>query len=335
MPFLIASAIIIAILIIIQLFVSLILEVGFARRSDNDLHLRYFTANDFPTLEAEPFSFISGKHTLRGFIYTKKGQKSHKLLLFLMGIGAGHHAYMHVIKDLVYHGYRVIAFDYTGAQLSDGKYIKGLPQPLLDVQAAFDFISRHEDLKDLPLDVLGHSWGGYVAGIAPILTNKIRKVVSISGFNSVPTVLSSVRPYMKVLAPFIDLHNIMKFGKVALLDIVSVIKHTRTPTLFMAGDKDPFVKTESNFDKYRRVAHDKPYIEFYLETEKNHNPYLTKEAEDYFIKILKEKRHFDKNPQADESKYFYDTIDYELITKNDRNFFKVIYEFLDRQEVEK
>jgi pimeloyl-ACP methyl ester carboxylesterase len=333
MPFLIAALIIIALLLTVQLIVFLILGIGFSRRSDNDPNLRYFTAHDFPELTCEAISFHSGNNMLRGFIYDKWNQKADKLMLFLMGIGAGHHAYMHVIKEIAVHGYRVLAFDYTGAQLSQGRSIKGLPQPLIDLQAAFAFIENRDDLKDLPLDVIGHSWGGYVAGIAPLLNEKIRRVVSISGFNSVPTVLSSIRPYMKVFEPFVDFANLLKFGKVGVLDITSSIKHANIPMLFMMGAKDPFVRQAANFDKYRLVGANKPSIEFYLDADKSHNPYLTSEAEQYFISILKEKRRYDKNPQSDESQAFYRSIDYELITRNDPEFFEVMFEFLDREEV--
>jgi len=205
------------------------LEFGFHRRSDNDPNLKYFTVDDFCDLTAEPISFKSGKNTLRGFIYTPKGKKPNRLLLFTMGIGAGHHAYMHVIRELALHNYRVMAFDYTGAQLSDGKYIKGLPQALLDVKAAFDFIAKNDELKDLPLDVLGHSWGGYVSGISPRINSNIRKVVSISGFINVPLVLSSVRTYMRFFEPFIDFANLIKFGKYGIYDIPSVVKRTNIP----------------------------------------------------------------------------------------------------------
>jgi len=322
--------IILGIVFLIILGVYLILEFGFHRRSDNDPNLKYFTVQDFDDLDAEPISFKSKKNTLRGFIYTSKGKKPNRLIIFTMGIGAGHHAYMHVIRELVLHDYRVLAFDYTGAELSDGKYISGLPQPLLDLRACFSFIDGRDDLRDLPIDVVGHSWGGFVSGISPRISIKVRKVVSISAFISVPVILTSVRTYMRMFEPFIDLANLIKFGKYGIYDIPSTIKRTQSPMLYIAGAHDPFVKPELNIDRLRILAQDKPYIEFYLDESKGHNAYLTEEAERYFVKIIKEKKQYDKHASSLESQAFYKSIDYDLITRNDPKIFDVIFTFLDK-----
>ncbi len=322
--------ILIGVLLLVEGGIFIMLTLGFLRRSDNDPNFRYFTAKDFDDITAEPISFPSGKTTLRGFIYRPLGPKPDKLLIFLMGIGAGHHAYMHVIRALVLHGYQVLAFDYTGAHLSDGKNIKGLPQAIKDLGAALHYISQRDDLNELPLDVLGHSWGGYVAGVAPRLSRRIRKVVSISGFNDVTTVLVSVRTYLRPFALFIDLANFIKFGGYGTADIATTIKSTKIPMLIASGARDPFVKLAANFDKFRLLGKHKPHIEFLLEETKSHNPYLTVEAETYFIKILKEKKAYDLHPDSPESQAFYQAIDYELITRNDTRFFEDVFAFLDR-----
>ncbi len=316
--------------LLIQLAVWLILTFGFRRRSDNDPHLKYFTAGDFADLDAEAISFQSGKHTLRGFIYTPKGQTPARLLVFCMGIGAGHHAYMHVIRALAQHDYRVLAFDYTGAELSDGKYINGLPQALKDLKAAFANIDQDASLKDLPMDVLGHSWGGYASGIAPLLSSKVRRIVSISGFNSVPSILVAVRPYMKIFEPFIDFANLIKFGRYGVMDVIGSIKKSTIPMLFITGAKDPFVKPSAHFDKYRFAAVEKPQVEFIMDSDKGHNPYLTQEGEAYFVKTIKAKKGYDKESSSPESQAFYQGIDYELITQNDRAIFEAIFHFLDK-----
>ncbi|MFA5235725.1 MAG: alpha/beta fold hydrolase [Bacilli bacterium] len=318
------------IVFLIQLAVFLILEFGFHRRSDNDRHLKYFTADDFDDIDAEAISFLSGKNTLNGFIYSPKGQTPSRLLVFCMGIGAGHHAYMHVIGTMAQHGYRVLAFDYTGAELSGGRYINGLPQALKDLKAAFDYIAKTESIKDLPVDVLGHSWGGYVSAIAPLINPKVRRTVSISAFNSVPTILVAVRPYMKIFEPFIDFANLIKFGRYGVMDVVGSIKKSAVPMLFLTGSKDPFVKPAAHFDKYRYAAIEKPQIEFILDSDKGHNPYLTQAGEAYFVKTIKEKKRYDKNPDSPESQAFYQSIDYELITRNDKTIFEAIFHFLDK-----
>ncbi len=328
MPWLIIG-IIFGILLLIELFIWLLLEFSFHRRSNQDPFLKYFTATDFADISAEPIEFLSGKNALRGFIYTPRRKKPSRLIIFMMGIGAGHHAYMHVIRELALHDYRVLAFDYTGAELSQGKYIKGLPQALHDLKACLTYISERDDLSSLPLDIIGHSWGGYASGIAPLISSKFRRVISISGFNNVPSVLSSVRPYLKIFELFIDFANWLKFGNEGIYDITSAIKQGRVPMLFIAGLQDQFVKAKQ-FERFQLLAKDNPNIHFYLEQDKNHNPYLTREAEQYFIKILKEKKKYDRQPYSTESQQFYKSIDYDLITKNDSDIFKVIFDFLDR-----
>ncbi|HAK05344.1 MAG TPA: hypothetical protein DCM23_01410 [Firmicutes bacterium] len=322
--------IILGVLVLIQIGILLLLFLSFNHRGDNDKNLKYFTHEDFDDLDATLIEFPSRKHTLRGYIYRPKGETPHRLMVFNMGIGAGHHAYMHVIRAFVLHDYTVVAYDYTGCQMSDGKRMGGLPQALLDFQAVMEYIATRDELKSLPIDVVGHSWGGYVTGIAPRLAKNIRKVISMSGFNRVPEVIASNRPMLKVMGPFVDFANYLMFGPVGVYDIASSIRDTNIPMLFIAGSRDPFIDTNKQINKFQLLAKNKPLIEFHIEGKKNHNPYLSEAGEAYFIEVLKKKRVFDKKRESPESQEFYKAINYDLITENDENVFKVMFDFLDK-----
>ena len=71
----------------------------FCRRYDGNPNLRYFQAEDFEGLKAEPVSFGSGDATLRGYIYSYDGDAK-GAVIFSHGFGAGHRAYTTEIDAL-------------------------------------------------------------------------------------------------------------------------------------------------------------------------------------------------------------------------------------------
>ena len=128
----------------------------FRRRYDGNPNLKYFTADDFQHLEAEPISFPSDKRQiLRGYIYRSNQIRAEGLIIFSHGYGAGHLSYTTEINTLAQAGFVVLAYDATGCVGSDGKYFGGFDQGPIDLRFAIKFAKEHPVLK-LFDEVLAH-----------------------------------------------------------------------------------------------------------------------------------------------------------------------------------
>ena len=63
-------------------------------RCDDTESVFYFSAENFPSLKAEPYVFSSSMgHTLQGYLYQYEGAKEGRLIVFDHGFGGGHRAY--------------------------------------------------------------------------------------------------------------------------------------------------------------------------------------------------------------------------------------------------
>ena len=64
-------------------------------RCDDTATVFYFSAEDFPGLNKEPYSFnASAGHTLQGYIYSYAEAIPSRIIVFDHGFGGGHRAYM-------------------------------------------------------------------------------------------------------------------------------------------------------------------------------------------------------------------------------------------------
>ena len=137
-------------------------------RYDGEPYIKYFTAEDFPGLQAEPVEFDSDGNLLKGFFYSYPGFREDTLLIFCHGIGGGHRSYLTEIDLLAKAGYRVFAYDNTGCFASEGKDIRSMSRSLADLCNAIEFLKCEGIFQSYEnVCVLGHSWGGFAAGCIP------------------------------------------------------------------------------------------------------------------------------------------------------------------------
>lgn len=57
-------------------------------------------------------------------------------------------------------GYDVFAYDATGNDESEGNSVKGVPQFLIDLDYAIQFVKQTPDFDGSPIVLFGHSLGG-------------------------------------------------------------------------------------------------------------------------------------------------------------------------------
>lgn len=319
---------IILLIIILSIIVGILMRLALNHRGDGSPAFRYFQAEDFPGLLAEPIKFVGNhKQTLRGYLYSNQQYKTFKeLIIFTHGIGAGHTAYTTEINRLAKEGFLILAFDYTGCALSSGTSMISLIQPLVDLDYAFRYIESRSDIKDLKRYVVGHSWGGYVAMSSLLLKkHRIDKVVALSGFLSPTLVTVANRSFLYPLYPFIYMHGYWRYRRYATYNSKKALKKARVPVFVIHGKEDRVIKPKDAIDRLAIIAKKKDNIELMYVEDRGHLPYLTKRAEDYLYQVQKDKAIYDrKKPVLDYE------IDYALITEEDEEVMKKIVAFLKK-----
>lgn len=313
---------IIAILIILA--AKMLDAAGLNKRCEGNENLKYLKAKNFDNLNAYPISFKSDAgQMLNGFLYSSaKVDKYKALIVFSHGMGAGHLAYTTEINYFAQKGYLVLAYDNTGTCESEGKKLKGFAQGVIDLKAALDYASTREDFKELPILLLGHSWGGYsVCNVYALSPNvEIKGIVAFSPFNSLnkllaDTVKMKTKANIRFMTPFFDFVNLLKFGKAGILRSCDTISSNQIPTLVMHGGNDMTVNVKNSPVGLKHRIAENPNARTVLYESKYHNVYLAKDAEQYLNDIFAKVGSLPADSQ--EAYEIYQGIDYALITKED------------------
>ena len=312
----------IAIILTIVAF-KLLDAAGFNKRCEGNENLKYLKAKNFDNLNAHPISFKSDKgQTLNGFLYSgAKTDKYKAIIVFAHGMGAGHLAYTTEINYFAQKGYLVLAYDNTGTCESEGDKLVGFGQGVIDLGKAIEFVNSREDLKELPLLLLGHSWGGYCVCNAPAVTDAdIKGIVAFSPFNSINRLLADMvkmktKANIRFLTPFLDIANLMKFGKVGILRSCDTISNNQIPTLVMHGGNDMTINVQNSPVGLKHRIAENTNARVVLYDSKYHNVYLAKDAEQYLNDIFARVGALPEDSQ--EAYEIYQSIDYSLITKED------------------
>lgn len=317
------------VLIVISLLFLWGLHYIFSIRQNNNPLLKYFTANDFPNLEADPVSFKTAKKlTLKGFFYYYDRSEKHiGLVVVPHGIGAGHHAYMHFIEAICAQGYMVFSYDNTGCELSEGKGIKGIPQSVIDLKYALAYVSKTV-YKDYLISVVGHSWGGYAALRSGFFSLPIHRIIAIAPLNNPVTLLTSISPVMKIFAPVIWLYHLIHFGPLGVQTSAYVLAKTKVKTLVIQGEKDEMVPIGKHYQQIVVSSKHNHQVTLSL-NQHRHNPYLSFEAENYVLDdILKGVQKYRNSKDEEERKAFVNSIDYTKVGNHDQDVMQLIFNFL-------
>ena len=332
----ISIAIIVLLLIFLFLAKAIMDFAGISKRCEGNENLKYLKAKNFDNLNAKPIDFKSNKgQTLNGFLYSSAKVDSYKaLIIFSHGMGAGHLAYTTEINYFAQKGYLVLAYDNTGTCTSEGEKLYGFAQGIIDLKHAIKFAKSREDTKDLPLLLVGHSWGAYsVCNVSAIIKNAdIKGIVAFSPFNSMNKLLhdnakQKTKMNLMIFSPFFDLINLMRFGKAGILRSCNTIDDNTIPTLIMHGGNDLQVTLRNSPVGLKGRISNNPNARTVLYESKYHNVYLAKDAEQYLNDTFAKITTLGENsPEAYE---IYQNIDYSLITKEDLTVMETANSFLE------
>ena len=304
-------------------------------RYDDEPYIKYFTAEDFPGLLADPVEFESDGELLRGFFYSYPGCREDVLLIFCHGIGGGHRSYLTEIDTLAKAGFRVLSYDNTGCFASEGKDIRSMSGSLRDLDNAIRFLKREGIFQRYEnVYVLGHSWGGFAAGCIPQYQEEIRKTVVMSGFLSVESLLTNGIMGMKIPFKKAILKGMLSFDAKAdpVHKDASILKAMEKGTCryFIAHSEDDGVVP---YKQNTAILQERfPEAEYLILNGRKHNPNYTQDAVEYmnktfgeFARLVKEKKLKTKEEKA---AYYADT-DWRRMTAQDPAFWEKVIAFLN------
>lgn len=324
----------IAVLVIVILvfgFGFLVHHIAFGKRCMGDKRLKYFTHEDFEGLKAAPVEFKSNKgQILKGNLYLKSGiRRPCALVIFSHGFGGGHLSYMTEINTFARNGFAVLAYDNTGTFASQGDSLVGFFQGVRDLNAAVNYARSNEKLKNLPIILAGHSWGGYSVCQALAECKGISGAVAFSapetGYQVICEQISAKAGF---LLPLFKIIFFLKEGKASLRKCSDALSKTNVPTLLLHGDCDPVVKPAESPVTSPAVQANSSITTIMYEN-RRHNVYQTAESEEYLGEVMAGIQALKKikKPSREEIEFCYD-IDYELITREDPIVMQTVINFM-------
>ena len=227
-----------------------------------------FWNNGYPR---EEFGFYSGQNRLQGFVYGNENNKG------LVMISHGLHTYadenFRMIMYLIDNGWRVFSYNNTGVAGSEGNSMIGLTQGLLDLKAALAYIESKSEFVNLPVMLIGYSWGGYSVCAVLNFNYRVNAVVSLAGFNSTKEVMEkqavdAVGGIYHLFSPqMLELENQL-FGDTAKLTAIDGINKTHIPVMIVISIDDDIIPPDTISIYAQRGKITNPYAEYlFLEGE--------------------------------------------------------------------
>lgn len=300
-----------------------------------------FNLSDFPELKRYKYEFIADKgQKIIGYHYYNNEDNIKGIIVFAHGFGGGgHNSYMDCINYFTKNGYYVFAFDATGNDESEGKCVGGLPQGVIDLDYAINFIEKKEEFKNLPIMLFGHSWGGYCVTNVLNYHPKIKSVVSLAGFNKSSDLIEAqgekiVGVFSHILIPYINAYEKLKFGQYASNTAMRGFENSNTNIMVIHSLDDDVVPKKYGYDIYYETYKNSPRFKFIEYEDKGHSTlYYSKEAILYINKFNENfKEYFSglENTKEKRKKYINENFDRDILTNLiDIELFDKIIEFYD------
>lgn len=299
----------------------------FGERQDRNINLKYFSPEEF-NLDYEEVNINYRGTRLFGAVYHKKPlEECEKLIIFAHGMGAGHCAYTTEINFFAEQGYAVLSYDNYGCDRSEGKNTIGFYAGAEAVIAAYIGVKSDERLKDKPVWLVGHSWGGYSVLCASTQVS-VNGVVAFSAFATPANVFGDLvkaysNGFLAALVKFgVRFINFFKFGVKGNCNAVKAIEKSNTPALLVWGEKDNLIISRNSAACLAKGEN----ITALIEKDKRHNPYNTVQAEAKLAELGSDKSELSDEQRAE----FYKNFDYLAATEEDGRVMSAVVEFIER-----
>jgi len=274
-----------------------------------------FHVEDFEGLERTEYDFPSDKgQMLAGYMYSA-GDEQKGIIVLAHGFGAGHNSYMDVINYLAQSGYYVFAYDVTGNDASEGDGTNGTPQGVIDLDYAISFVEESGNFPDLPIGLIGHSWGAYSVSNVLTFHPEVKAVIECCGFNRSSDMfesggISQAGSLIYTMTPFVRIYEMFKFGKYATNTALDGFDATDAHIMCVHSEDDDVILIGYGYDKYYEKYKDDPRFTFVHFDNKGHNS-IFNDINDTYIDEM--------NAQFDE---WLETLDYDYSAKENIEKFK-------------
>lgn len=229
-----------------------------------------FDIAEFPELERQRHTFAAKQgHTLVGYLYSNADiAQPRAVLVFAHGLGGGGQiGYMDIFDYFCAQGYYVFAYDATGNDESEGEVIGGLPQGYIDLDYAIDYAQSLPELTDLPMVLMGYSWGGL--SVANVLNYhpEVKAVASLAGWNKSMDMIEyrgcqMVGPMGKALLPFVSAYELFTYsGEYAFSSAIKGFENSDCGVMIVHGEQDDTIPIGYGYEAYyEKFADDDRFI---------------------------------------------------------------------------
>jgi len=293
----------------------------------NIFNERYYTATylaydigEFEGLKADRHEFLSyDGETLVGYRYYTRNSQSCGVVVIAHGFGGGgHNGYMEVAYYFARNGFDVFAYDATGNDESGGEAVKGLPQGVKDLSRAIEYLDEVQELKDLPVFLWGHSWGGYCVASVLNFHPEVKAIAALSGFNRSSDLLYAqgkemLGGIMDFMSPYVNSYERIKFGEYASATAMSGFANSDAGVYIVHSTDDTTVPMEYGYDLYYEKYADNSRFVFKKYENKGHSEiYYSKESIEYIKNFNAEfEEHFNgrETTAAEREEYITNTLD--------------------------
>ena len=235
---------------------------------------------DFEGLQRTKYRFPSDSGLmLTGYLYSA-GEQQKGIIVMAHGFGGGgHNSYMDIADYFAKHGYYVFAYDVTGNDESEGDGVGGLPRGVADLDRAIAFVEEDEafaPLRELPVFLFGHSWGGYSVCSVLQFHPEVKAVVECSGFNSSAGMFEAqgkkeAGDGIYAIMPFVQAYERIRFGKYASATAMKGFEASDAAVLVLHSADDDVVPIEYGYDIYYAKYKDDPRFTFVRLEDRGHS----------------------------------------------------------------
>ena len=237
-----------------------------------------FHLDDFDGLKSDKHEFTSNNgQKLVGYRYYVDNVNAQGVVVISHGFGGGgHNSYMDVAYYFAQRGYNVFAYDATGNDESDGKGVNGIPQGVADLSYAIDYLQKIDEVKNLPVMLWGHSWGGYCVSAVLNYHPEVKAVASIAGFNRSGDLIRAqgqqmVGGLIGFMMPYVNSIERIKCGRYSSANALDGFANSKCGVFVAHSSDDTTVPIEYGYDVYYKQYAENDRFEFVRYENKGHN----------------------------------------------------------------
>ncbi len=261
-----------------------------------------YKIEDFPDLELHRCEVISNKgHKLAAYKYQKKGIARKAVLVMVHGLCGSHRNYLDLCYYFACQGFTIFTYDATGNGESEGEKVGGFAQGLADLDYVLTFVKKQIEYKDLPILLMGHSWGAYCVGSVLKFHPDVKAVVSISGFDTTAGLLKQYSEVhmgkaVALLMPYVLLYEKICWGKYSGISVCEGFENSNARVMVIHSLDDETIYTENGYGRYfDRFGKDNRFV-FKMYSDRAHSypvnsdkaRMIRTEVKDVYLKRLEE-----------------------------------------------